>query len=84
MAGPCAECVVRGVRTPTEGGGCCNGAAHGTSRKCTAGPCTEGRGQVRAGPRMEIAVHGARSRKEGESAATGLNMKRVVASAAGP
>ena len=30
--GPCAECVVQEVRTPTEGGGCCNGFAHGRSR----------------------------------------------------
>ena len=35
--GPCAECAVRQVRTPTEGGACCNGDAHRTSREMHSG-----------------------------------------------
>ena len=32
-----AECVEREMRTPTEGGGCCIGAAHRTSQEMRSG-----------------------------------------------
>ena len=73
--GPCAGSVVQEVRTPTDGGGCCNGAAMvlqmKRAGKCTAGPCTERRGLVRSWPCMVSAAHGARIQREGETCSDG-------------
>ena len=81
--GSSAECVVREVRTPTEGGGCCNGAAHGTSREMRGG-AAERRGQVRTGPRMEGgAVREARIRREGQICGNGAKHDTRGASATG-